>query len=130
MTMNFQLKLIRLPDKGNYVIMLAKGLIDGAAFNKILTEVSQATQPLLDCKVLIDLQDATVSFSPSDFELLLTDAKLDQWSHNNKVAVVSAPQCDHLKSLIRIITCLTNLNIRVSGFDSVTTAVEWLTANS
>jgi hypothetical protein len=128
--MNYQLKLLRLPNHENYVIMLARGSVDSAALKTIFTEMTQATQSLPDCKVLIDLQDARLGFEPADFESSVMELKLEQWHHNNKVALVLAPQPDHLKYLIHVTTYLSNWKINAAGFDSVTTAVNWLTDKS
>lgn len=62
--MNYQFKVLRGLDRGDYVIMLAHGAVDIAGFEQILDKVIDESGPLLDCKVLVDFQDSIFSVFP------------------------------------------------------------------
>ena len=57
--MDFQIKLFSWPDKGDHLIMIARGLLDRAALEQVFHEVTTVTQPLQDCKVaMVSPQDS------------------------------------------------------------------------
>ena len=68
--MDLQIKLFRGLHRGDHVIIITRGSIDIEGFKQIFRNVADTTQTLLDCKVLIDLQDSTYSLELADIRAL------------------------------------------------------------
>src|SRR5262245_6496191 len=64
--MDLQIKLFSGLDRGNHVIIITRGSVDIDGFREIFRNVVNTTRSLLDCKVLIDLQDASYNLKPGD----------------------------------------------------------------
>ncbi|HXV78565.1 MAG TPA: hypothetical protein VEG60_01670 [Candidatus Binatia bacterium] len=70
--MDLQIKLFSGFARGNHVIVITRGSVDIEGFKEIFRHVVNTTRSLLDCKVLIDLQDATYKLDPGDIRALRT----------------------------------------------------------
>ncbi len=125
--MSYQIKLLSLPAIGNYVITFGRGVFHSRELERLLVEVTRATQSLADCKVLIDLQDATVQISPMDLDKLVKGLKIDLWLGDNKIAVVTAPPVEQHSLLSSLTTSLSLLQVKIALFDRVENALHWLT---
>jgi hypothetical protein len=124
--MNYQIKLFRWPDKGDHIIMITRGPIDLEGFRQILKEVAQVVQPLLDCKVLIDLQDATCELTPADIDALVKGIGPDLWPHDNKVALVSPAEVEEHEKLALLVAALCHRAFRTAVFYDPKSAISWL----
>ena len=123
--MNLKIKLLQLPERGNHLIVITGGIIDPAALEQIFRQVTEKTQSLLDCKVLIDLDTADLRLEPVDllgvFQTLVADL-----SHRSiKMALVSSPGTDADRlDLLRAYLCRAGLTVAL--FDDPKSAVAWL----
>jgi hypothetical protein len=125
--MSYQIKLLSLPAIGNYVITFGRGVLRTQELERLLVEVTHAAQSLADCKVLIDLQDATVQISPMDLGKLITGMQIDLWLGDNKIAILAAPPVEQHNLLTSLATSLSMLQVRVALFDQIEKALRWLT---
>ncbi len=124
--MDFQMKIVRVLQRGNHVIAITRGPVDIDGFKYLFDKVIEETRPLLDCKVLIDFQD-------SEFKLLLSDAAefvdsidLHSWPHNNKVALVSSPEIEQHRQLAMLGDGLTKRTVKIAVFYDTKEAISWL----
>src|SRR4029077_12670859 len=81
--MDLQIKLFSGLDRGNHVIIITRGSIDIEGFREIFRNVVNTTRSLLDCKVLIDLQDATYKLEPGDIRAFADNLRPEQWPPTN-----------------------------------------------
>jgi hypothetical protein len=125
--MDFQIKLFSWPDKGDHLIMIARGLLDRAALEQIFQEVTTVTQPLQDCKVIIDLQDAACHLKTADIQTFVSGLKLDGWPATNKVAMVSPRDSEQHDQLLMLTRDLAKVNFKMAVFTDSKSAVNWLT---
>ncbi|HEX2929731.1 MAG TPA: hypothetical protein VHV54_08465 [Candidatus Binatia bacterium] len=124
--MNYQIKVLSGLDRGNYVILITRGPVDIPGFEQILDKIVDATRPLLDCKVLVDLQDSTFHFLPSDVADFFVRFDIEKWPHNNKIALVSAAEMEQYKHLTMLGERLVEMNLDVGFFYNVRDAITWL----
>jgi hypothetical protein len=125
--MSYQIKLLSLPAIGNYVITFGRGVLRTQELERLLVEVTHAAQSLADCKVLIDLQDATVQISPMDLGKLITGMQIDLWLGDNKIAILAAPPVEQHNLLSSLARSLSMLQVRIAIFDQIENALRWLT---
>jgi len=125
--MSYQIKLLSLPAIGNYVITFGRGILRTQELERLLVEVTHAAQSLADCKVLIDLQDATVQISPLDLGKLITGMQIDLWLGDNKIAILAAPPVEQHNLLSSLARSLSMRQVRIALFDQVEKALRWLT---
>ena len=125
--MSYQIKLLSLPAIGNYVITFGRGVLRTQELERLLVEVTHAAQSLADCKVLIDLQDATVQISPMDLGRLITGMQIDLWLGDNKIAILAAPPVEQHNLLSSLARSLSMLQVKIALFDQVEKALRWLT---
>ena len=124
--MNIQTKLFSWPAKGNHVIMIARGALDARSLEQILGEVAAAALPHLNCKVLIDLIDATCEVEPEEIDTLLREPRPDLWPRECKTALVSSPAPDEHTRLSAVNSSLADRGFRIAVFRDSKAAVEWL----
>ncbi|HJU61823.1 MAG TPA: hypothetical protein VJ864_07235 [Candidatus Binatia bacterium] len=124
--MDFQIKLFSWPDKGDHLIMITRGLLDRAALKRIFEEVTTVTQPLQDCKVIIDLQDTVCDFRTAEIENFAGGLKPERWPATNKVAIVSPHNSEHDQLLV-LTRHLAQLSLKIALFTDSKSAVNWLT---
>jgi hypothetical protein len=125
--MDFQIKLFSWPDKGDHLIMIIRGLLDRAALEQIFQEVATVTQPLQDCKVIIDLQDVAGDLKTADIQTFASRLKLDRWPATNKVAIVSPRDSEQYNQLLALASDLVKLSFKIAVFTDSKSAVNWLT---
>ena len=124
--MDLQIKLFSGLDRGNHVIIITRGSIDIEGFKEIFRHVVNATRALLDCKILIDLQDATYELDPGDIRAFADNLRPEYWPPTNRVALVSESDPHDYRQLCVLSTCLSNRAIRNAVFKDTRTAVSWL----
>ncbi|HLN85074.1 MAG TPA: hypothetical protein VK200_01400 [Candidatus Limnocylindrales bacterium] len=125
--MSYQIKLLSLPAVGNYVITFGRGVLRTQELERLLVEVTRAAQSLADCKVLIDVQDATLQISPMDLGKLLTEMQIDSWLGDNKIAVLAKPPVEQHNLLKWLTRSLSIMQVNIALFDQLETALRWLT---
>lgn len=123
--MNFQIKTFSL-DRGNHIIAITNGLVDIESLKHVFSRVIEETKPLLDCKVLVDLQDSIFKLLPSDIAEFLDRFDFDAWPHNNKVALVSAPGKEQFQQLALLGKGLLKRGLKVVVFYDMKEAISWL----
>ena len=123
--MHIKIKLFGWPE-GNYMIMIARGILNGRGLEQILIKVSAATLARANCKVLIDLMDATCAIAPAEIDRLFSDLRPDLYPAQSKIALVSTLDDDHHASLSDVSTCLGKYGFRIACFRDSKAAVDWL----
>src|SRR4030095_58356 len=124
--MDLQIKLFSGLDRGNHVIIITRGAVDIEGFREIFRKVVNTTRSLLDCRVLIDLQDATYNLEPGDIRAFAENLRPEYWPNTHRVALVSEPDPQDYSQLCVLSTFLSNRAIRNAVFKDTKTAVSWL----
>jgi hypothetical protein len=124
--MNYRIKVLRGLDRGNFAIIITRGQVDLAGFERILDEVIDSTRTLLDCKVLLDFQDSTLQFRPSDVANFLVRFEFEKWPHSNKIALVSSPEMQQFGQLACLAEGLVRMKLEVGSFYNTRDAIDWL----
>ena len=124
--MDLQIKLFSGLDRGNHVIIITRGAVDIEGFREIFRNVVNTTRSLLDCKVLIDLQDATYNLEPGDIRAFAENLRPEYWPPTNRVALVSESDPQDYRQLCVLSTFLSNRAIKNAVFKDTKTAVSWL----
>jgi hypothetical protein len=124
--MNYRIKVLRGLDRGNFAIIITRGQVDLAGFERILDEVLDSTRTLLDCKVLLDFQDSTLEFLPSDVANFLVRFEFEEWPHSNKIALVSSPEMQQFGQLACLADGLVRMKLEVGSFYNTRDAIDWL----
>lgn len=124
--MDYQIKILRGLDRGNYVIMFLRGSMDIVAFRRVLNKLAETTKPFLDCKILIDFQDSICQFLPTDVAAMELTFDFGGWPHTNKIALVSSPYKEQFPQLVMLNDCLLKMKLDVHVFEDMRTAVVWL----
>jgi len=106
--------------------MITRGVIDIKGFEQIFREVVTATQPLRDCKIVIDLQDTTCNLESADIQAFVDGAQPDLWSSTNKVAIVAPREIDQYDRLFALSSDLAKRGLRIAVFYESKPAVTWL----
>ena len=123
--MHIKDKLFGWPE-GNYMIMIARGTLNGRGLEQILIKVSAATLARANCKVLIDLMDATCTIAPAEIDRLFSELRPDLYPAQSRIALVSPLDDDHHVSLSDVSTCLAKHGFRIEVFRDSKAAVDWL----
>jgi hypothetical protein len=127
--MNYQVKLFHWPERGDHVIMIARGFVEIEGFKQIFRKVGEMTASLSDCKVLIDLVDASYGLDPAGIKAFVSDILPELWPVNTKIALVSTPQLQQHNQLLLLAASLSNRGCKVAAFYDSKSAVSWLTEN-
>jgi hypothetical protein len=124
--MDLQIKLFSGLDRGNHVIVITRGLVDIEGLRQIFRNIVNTTRSLLDCRVLVDLQDATYSLEPGDIHDFAVNLRPEFWPPTNRVALVSVPEPQDYCRLCLLSTFLSNRRIRNAVFKDTKSALSWL----
>jgi hypothetical protein len=81
MSLNVKTKTGR---KGNHVIVIARGSLDGEGLKRIFREVASATRYLPDSKVLIDLVDANFELQPAEIDVFVDGLRPEPWLYKKQ----------------------------------------------
>lgn len=123
--MHIKDKLFGWPE-GNYMIMIARGTLNGRGLEQILIRASAATLARANCKILIDLMDATCKIAPAEIDRVFSELRPDLYPAQSKIALVSALDDDHHASLSDLSTCLAKYGFHIAVFRDSKAAVDWL----
>jgi hypothetical protein len=124
--MDLQIKLFSGLDRGNHVIVITRGLVDLDGLRQIFRNIVDTTRALLDCRVLVDLQDATYCLEPGDIHDFAVNLRPEFWPPTNRVALVSVPEPQDYRQLCLLSTFLSNRRIRNAVFQDTKSALSWL----
>ena len=124
--MSYHLKLLKWPETGNHLIAITRGAMAVGAFKDLFAEVMNVTQPLADCKVLIDFEEATYNLEAADIEILVDEFRPELWPENVKIAMVAGPAKTRYEELLMLSTHLTKLGVSISVFFDTNVAINWL----
>ena len=127
--MNYQTKLFRWQGNGYCLIIITRGRLDRIAIVRILNEIVEITQPLDDCKILVDFQDTLCDCALADLsDLKFTPETLLQIGCGKlKLAILTSrhpEQQYHRVSLLK--TPVSQLGIEVGVFYEEKWAIDWL----
>jgi hypothetical protein len=106
--------------------MITRGVMDIQGFAQIFQEVATATQPLRDCKVVIDLQNAVCNVEDADIQAFVDGVEPDLWPSTNKVAIVSPREIEQYDELLALTRGLAKRGLKISVFHDSKPAVAWL----
>ena len=123
--MDLKVKLLESFQESYYLIVIAQGKIDSKALKRLFGEVEKITEPLLHCKVFIDLEEASLNIRAAAVHAIVAQFELPSKSNIGKMAIVSSEfePCGRLQ-LLRDLLC--SRGFRVAIFDNTTSAAEWL----
>lgn len=125
-TMNLEIKLLQLPERGNQLVVIAGGIINPAELDQIFRQVEEKTQSLLDCRVLIDLDAADLRFESADSQGIFHALAAGLSRRSIKIALVSAPKIDEFDRLDALSASLSSAGLKAALFDDAKSAVAWL----
>ena len=124
--MEFQIKLFSWEDKGNHLIVLARGIMDSAAFRRLFDEIGAVTRSLNDCKVLVDLSDATCELKGGEIDKLVSSLSSDVWSPGSRLVFVSSLRLEDCHRLYSLRFALTTRGFCAAVFRDSKIAIDWL----
>ena len=123
---NVQIKTLRDLEWGHYIIAITRGPVDIEGFSYIFDRLVEETKLLLECKILIDLQDSTFRFLPSEVTKFVETIDPQAWPHNNRVALVFSPATGPYQQLVMLAESLIKRNLRFTVFYDTKEAIGWL----
>jgi hypothetical protein len=124
--MDLKIKLLEMPGAANYLIVITGGMIDAKGFERIFREIADASQSLLGCKSLIDVENATLRLGRLDTHTLDDALGSHLKRREVKIAFVSSLDVAESKRLRVLRDSLSSLGLRVAVFDDPKSAVAWL----
>jgi hypothetical protein len=127
--MDFQTKLFRWPDRGNYVIMIARGQTNISGFQQMFQKLAEIHEALVDWRVLIDLFDVRFGLEPAGVDAFASGLRAARFPENYKIALVGAPEIGQYDQLCMLSASLCKQGFRVAAFDDSKLALDWLAAN-
>jgi hypothetical protein len=123
--MHIQIKQFSSP-QGNYMIMIARGILSVRGLEQILIKVAAAALARPNCRVLLDLIDASCTIGPREISRLFSELRPDLYPTRSRIALVSQPDDDHHASLSDVSTSLAKHGFRIAVFRDSKAAVDWL----
>lgn len=126
--MDLKIKLLEMPDAANYLIVITGGMVDAEGFERIFRKIAETSQSLLDCRSLIDVENATLRLDQLDIHALDDTLGTHLERHEIKIAFVSSLDVVESKRLRVLRDSLSSLGLRVVVFDDPKSAVAWLSA--
>jgi hypothetical protein len=124
--MDFQIKLFSWPDRGNHLIIITRGVLDIKGIEEIFQEVVTATEPLRDCKVVVDLQDVTCNLERADIQAFVDGVRPELWPSTNKIAIVAPREIDQYDHLFALTGGLAKRGLKIAVFYDSKPAITWL----
>lgn len=126
LAMDLNIKLLRSPEGRNHLIMIARGLIDAEGLKLIFRQAAETIQELFNCNVLIDFENANLTLSPLDIDVLISGLGPDLRLGNIKIALVSSAEVEELEQLRVLYDSLSREDLRAAVFDNPDEATRWL----
>jgi hypothetical protein len=127
--MDLQIKLFRWPDRGNHVIIIARGSINALGFEQMFSKIAEMIRTLPDCKVLIDLLDAILTLELADVDALARALGPELMSPTSKMALVAAQDIEQYDRLCALAAGLFKRGLKVAAFYDSKVAIDWLADN-
>lgn len=124
--MNLEIKLLRWPEGGNYVLAFCRGPLQKEGFKEIFRKVDQFTQLLSDSRVVIDMRDSNYILEFTEISVLIDHIVADVSSRNKQLAIVSAPGVEYFRELVVLSNCLSNYDFNIAVFTDMDRAASWL----
>jgi hypothetical protein len=124
--MDFQTKLFRWPDRGNYVIIIARGHTDIGGFQQMFQKLAEIHEELVDWRVLIDLFDARFRLEPAGVDTFASGLRTARFPENNKIALVGARGIEQYDQLCMVSASLSKQGFKVAAFHDSKLAIDWL----
>ncbi len=128
--MRFQSKLFSWPEKGNHLILIARGLIDIKECREIFDKIAEMTRLLVQCKVIVELADAMCEFQPVEIDAWLTGSKVNSSACSHRIALVSPAETEQYDQWLLLSRRLSERGFQVAVFRDIKTAISWLGRNS
>jgi len=125
-SMDFQIRTFLALERGNHVMAIIGGAVATQGLIHIFNKVINETQPLLDCKILIDFQESILKILPSDVLEFVESIEFETWPHNNKIALISAPKIEQYRQLAMLGESLMKQKLDVAVFYDMKEAISWL----
>jgi hypothetical protein len=95
-------------------------------FDQIAQELIRVCHPLPNCKVIIDVQDATYRLEPKQIHTLVNRFKPNQWPDVHKIALVSSSEIEQYDQLCMVSASLSKQGFKVAAFHDSKLAIDWL----
>jgi|SRR5262250_1759543 len=124
--MDFQIKLLQLQDRGNYLIALTRGSLDVEGFEQLFRQIKNAMPSLLHCKILVDLADVACQLDSLQIDRLV-DELSDFWLDEDRVALISPSDIGQYHRLSNLRARLSNRGFKFGVFVETKAAADWLT---
>ena len=123
--MDSKIKLLKFPNGLNYLVVIAQGIIDRKALERVFGEVRKTSRSLSSCGVFIDLEEASLKVQSLGIHAIANQFGPELKLNIIKIAVVSSEfdPCGRLH-LMRDLLC--GQGLRVAVFDNTKTAASWL----
>jgi hypothetical protein len=87
---DLKIKLLEWPERGNGLILIARGPINAEGLERIFGKGAETSQGLLNCKFLIDLEETTLTVEPFDTDLFVNGLRAGLRRHHSRIALVSS----------------------------------------
>lgn len=126
--MDLKIKLLEWPEGESYLIVITRGLIDAEGLERIFGKVAETSQSLLNCKFLIDLEEANLKLEPSDIHLLVNRLAPNLRRRSIKIALVSSADAEDSARLRALSDSLSSQGFEIAVFAHARGAVAWLSA--
>jgi hypothetical protein len=124
--MDLNIKLLKSPDGENHLIIITGELIDAEGLREIFRQVEETTQFLFNCKVLVDLENASLRIQPHEIHVLVHGLGCDLRHRKLRLALVSPPDIHTFEQLVLLSESLCSQGLRAAVFDNARQAVNWL----
>lgn len=106
--------------------MITRGILDIKGIEQIFQEVVTATEPLRDCKVVVDLQDVTCNLERADIQAFVDGVRPELWPSTNKIAIVAPREIDQYDHLFALTSGLAKRGLKIAVFYDSKPAITWL----
>ena len=126
LAMDLNVKLLRSPEGRNHLIIIARGLIDVEGLKLIFRHAAETIQELFNCNVLVDFENANLTLSPPDIDVLINGLGPDLRLGNIKIALVSSAEVEEFEQLRVLCDSLCREDLRAAVFDNPDEATRWL----
>ena len=123
--MDLHIKLVQLTERGNHLIVITRGLIDANGLKQIFRQITETTQSLPHCMIMIDVEDAELRVQPAEYDAIVHDFDFNRWRVTNKIALVSS-DAGEFDQLCALSQKLCERGLRIAAFSADKAAVEWL----
>jgi hypothetical protein len=128
--MNLEIKLLRWPETGNYVLAFCRGSLEREGFKEIFRRVDQFTHRLSDCRIVIDMRDSNYILESTDIPIVVEHIVENFSSRDSSLALVSAPGVEYFRQLVVLSSCLSKCDFNIAVFTDIDPAASWLAAAS